>query len=356
MPRSLRIAAVAACSLLGLAGCGSSEPTSAAPSSTSPGAAAATSTATTSAPPAGGATSSPTTAAPSSTPAASSSAAPTAVPAAPLPTVVVSTPVLGAVVRDIVGTAAKVTVLMGNGVDPHDWAPSAKDIAAVGTAKLVVVNGLDLEAGFDETLDQASAKGVQVFRASDHITPRATADSHDHDHDHDHGAEDPHLWLDPIRMADVATALGAALDAAGIPTAGRAATAADGLRALDARIRDQLAGIPAARRKLVTGHESMGYFADRYEFELVGAVVPSLSSQAEVSAKELAELKRTIATEKVTVLFTEIGTPKATADALAREAGVRVVELATHTMPADGRYATFLTLLANGIAGALGTP
>ncbi len=352
MRRPLPTAFAAAVALVGLVGCGSSD--SSLGSATT--AAATTAAATTAAP---GST---TTTAPSATPAASTTTrAATTVPPAPAHTVVVTTPVLGAIARDVVGGAAKVTVLMGNGVDPHDWSPSAKDIAALGSARLVVANGLDLEENLGETLEQVAAKGVAVFRATDHVTLRTIEEtgaghSHSHSHDHDHGAEDPHLWMDPVRMADVATALGAALDAVGIPTGGRAATVADGLRALDVRVREKLAAVPDGRRKLVTGHESMGYFADRYGFRLVGAVVPSLSSQAEASAKDLAELRRLIATEKVNVIFTEIDTPKATAEALARDAGVRVVELGTHTMPSDGSYATFLTAIATAIAGALGTP
>ncbi|MFM7536097.1 MAG: metal ABC transporter substrate-binding protein [Acidimicrobiales bacterium] len=298
-------------------------------------------------------------------------------PAAPAgPTVVVTTPVLGAIVRDVVGSAATVTVLMPNGTDPHDWSPSAKDVRALRSATLVVDNGLQLEERAVKAIGKATANGVKSFTAAAHIEVRrlvegetgqtgtATSDGHGHDDDHgdDHGGDaaggtaDPHLWLDASRMAKVARALGPALAAVGIDTADRAETTAKALDALDAEVAATIGKIPSERRKLVTGHESMGYFGERYGLRLVGAVVPSLGSQAETSAKQLAALKATIAAEKVPAIFTELGTPAATVAALARETGVRVVELGTHTMPPDGRYSTFLSGIATAIVAGLGAP
>jgi zinc/manganese transport system substrate-binding protein len=127
--------------------------------------------------------------------------------------------------------------------------------------------------------------------------------------------------------------------------------------ALEALHRDaggELAALPHERRKLVTGHESMGYFADRYGFELIGAVVPGLTSQAEVSAADLAALEATIEREGVPAIFTEMGTPAKVVQAIAGDTGVAVVELATHTLPADGTYRTFLMTTAKSIADALG--
>ena len=86
--------------------------------------------------------------------------------------IVVTTSVLGSVVRDLVGDRATVTVLMGNGVDPHDWSPSAQDIETVYAADLVVANGLGLEEGLHDALEEAEAKGIRVFEATDHIDVR----------------------------------------------------------------------------------------------------------------------------------------------------------------------------------------
>ena len=86
--------------------------------------------------------------------------------------IVVTTAVLGSVVEDLVDDRASVTVLMGNGVDPHDWAPSAQDLEAVYAADLVVANGLGLEEGLQDALGQAEAEGTRVFEATDHIDVR----------------------------------------------------------------------------------------------------------------------------------------------------------------------------------------
>ncbi len=266
------------------------------------------------------------------------------------PSVVVTYPILGAVVADLVGDRAVVTVLMGNGVDPHDWSPSAKDIERVDKADLVVANGLNLEEGLQQPLAEAEKRGVIVFRATDHVAIRQTAAGVA---GAGQEAGDPHLWVDPLAMRDVVLALVPALGSVGIDVADRAPALAARLADLDAATRATLAVIPEARRLLVTGHESMGYFADRYGFRLVGAVVPGLTSQGEVAAGQLADLRAAIEAAGVTVIFAEIGTPAAVVQAIGRETGAAVVELATHTLPADGSYATFIGRIATTIATAL---
>ena len=125
------------------------------------------------------------------------------------------------------------------------------------------------------------------------------------------------------------------------------------LLALDAEIRGKVAALPPDRRKLVTGHESLGYFAQRYGFRLVGAVIPGMTSEAESSAAGMGALKQLIRQNGVTVVFTELGTPPRTVEALAREAKVRAVPLATHTLPADGSYFSFERELADTIIKGL---
>lgn len=268
-----------------------------------------------------------------------------------MPAVVVTYPVLGAVVADLVGDRAAVTILMGNGVDPHDWSPSARDIERVDKADLVVANGLGLEEGLEKPLAEAEKRGVVVFRATDHVTVRRRGTDAAGAGSGDGG--DPHFWVDPLAMRDVVLALAPALESVGVDVADRAPALATRLADLDAATRATLAVVPEARRLLVTGHESMGYFADRYGFRLVGAVVPGLTSQGEVSAGQLADLRAAIVSAGVTVIFTEIGTPAAVVEAIGRETGAAVVALPSHTLPADGSYATFIGQIATAIATAL---
>lgn len=279
--------------------------------------------------------------------------------AATRPTVVVSTSILGALVSEIVGDAAEVTVLMPNGVDPHGWEASPKEIEALSSADVVVINGLHLEESLDEAIDAARDSGVRVFEAADHVdviehTEDETEDSHAEDEaDHEHADGDPHIWTDAAAMADVVMALGDELAEAGIDVGDRASVVYERLLALDNELVESVEVVDASDRKLVTGHESLAYLARRYGFELVGAVIPGLSSESEVSAGELAELKDVIAGEDVRVIFTEAGTPDQVVEAIAEETGVDVVVLDTHLLPADGTYDTFMTELVSAIVSAL---
>ncbi len=270
------------------------------------------------------------------------------------PSVVVTTSVLGSVVRELVGDGARVTVLMGNGVDPHDWSPSAKDLEALTKADLAVANGLGLEGGFEKTLDEARQSGVVLVRATDYIEMRRVDGVAESTPDgHTSAAGDPHFWVDPIAMRAVVGALADALGGIGVDVADQAADFQQRLTDLDTEARGILASVPDSSRKLVTGHESMGYFADRYDFVMIGTIIPGLSSQGEVSAGELAALKAEIDDQGVRAIFAEIGTPAAVTEAIARETGARVVELPSHTIPPDGSYFTFIRQIATTVADAL---
>jgi len=273
------------------------------------------------------------------------------------PSIVVTYSILGSVVKDLVGDQATVTVSIPNGLDPHEWEPSAKDIEAINKADLVVENGLDLEQGMLKTLDTARKSGVRFFTAADHITVRHVGEGQgipSDDPDQTVGAPDPHLWTDPLTLKAVVSSLAVVLeDDLGLDIADRAANLENRLDTLDTQVADIAAAVPEANRKLVTGHESMGYFAERYGFKMVGVIIPSLSSQAEVSAADLADLKQAIEANRVPAIFTELGTSPAVARAIGDETGVKVVELTTHALPDDGSYFTFMTNLATTIADAL---
>lgn len=285
-------------------------------------------------------------------------------PAPDQPSVVVTYSVLGSVVRELVGDRAEIEVLMGRGVDPHDWSPSARDMETVMNADLVIANGLGLEEGLVQALEEAARAGVTVFYATDHIEVREVGkddpghkeeeEKHKEEEEKEkHYAGDPHFWVDPVAMKQVVAALTVALAEAGIDVADRGADLEQRLADLDAEVQSILAVVPEANRKLVTGHESMGYFADRYGFTLIGAVIPGLGTHGEVSAGELADLKAEIEHEGVPTIFSEIGTPTAVVEAISRDTGARVVELPSHTLPDDGSYFTFIREIATAVADGL---
>lgn len=272
-------------------------------------------------------------------------------------TIVVTYSVLGSVVKELVSNAANVIVPMPNGLDPHEWEPSAKDIEAINKADLVIENGLGLEAGLGKTLDTARKRGVKFFTASDYITVRHVGPGEGiptGDPDQVVGAPDPHIWTDPLTIKMVVSAMAPAISKElGLDVSNQASAMEKRFDDLNKEVENIIAAIPADSRKLVTGHESMGYFAQRYGFQLAGVIIPSLSSQAQVSAADLAALKKVIADSKVKVIFTEVGTSPAVARAIGDETGVRVIELTTHALSADSSYFTFMRNMANVIAGAL---
>ncbi|OGO29875.1 MAG: hypothetical protein A2Z29_05600 [Chloroflexi bacterium RBG_16_56_11] len=271
--------------------------------------------------------------------------------------IVVTYSVLGSILDDLVGELARVTVSVPDGLDPHEWEPSAKDIETLDRADLVVRNGLGLEAGLEKTLSIARGRGVKIFTASDYIAVRRVGPGEgvpSGDPDQAVGAPDPHFWTDPLAMKSVVSALAFELNNDfGLDVSARAADLQVRLDALDKAIALTVASLPDNDRKLVTGHESMGYFAERYGFKLVGVIVPGLSSQAGVSAASLAALKTAIEDNRVKAIFTELGTSPAVARAIGEETGVRVVEVTTHALPPDGSYFTFMENLAGVIVGAL---
>jgi zinc/manganese transport system substrate-binding protein len=271
--------------------------------------------------------------------------------------IVVTYSILGSIVKDLVGDKANVTISIPNGLDPHEWEPSAKDIETINKADLVIENGLGLEGGMQKTLQVARNNGVKFFTASDYITVRHVGTGEgipSGDPDQAIGAADPHLWMDPLSLKSIVVALAPVLMTDfGLDVSSQAVTMENQLNAINTEVASTVATIPQENRKLVTGHESMGYFAQRYGFKLVGVIIPSISSQAEVSAADLAVLKTAIIDNQVKAIFTELGTSPVVSKAIGDETGVKVVELTTHALPDDGSYFTFMRNIANVITNAL---
>ena len=294
------------------------------------------------------------------------------------PEVVVTTSVLATIVSEIVGDAAVVTTIISDGVDPHDFAPSAKDVERMNNAALVVANGLDLEEGLEDVL--ANLEADRLFVAADHVTTRAlksehSDDEHGHDevtdersdeehsdehhsdeehsdeeHAHDHGGADPHLWLSPFTVSEFVPALATALSGVvGADINGESMVAS--LLQLDADIAAQIDALDAC--ELITGHDELGYFADRYGCEVIGTVIPSATTTAEASAAQIAELESVVTEHDAKAIFVSVGTPKKVAEQIARDTGVPTVELNTHVVGDSENYDQFMRSLTDTIVDAL---
>jgi zinc/manganese transport system substrate-binding protein len=256
-------------------------------------------------------------------------------------TVIATTPVLADITSNIVGDAATVTALIPIGASPHDYAPSAQQATALQNADLVIANGLGLEEGLADLLEAARRDGTNVLEIAPLVDPipfAGTDQAHDDDEDEgeDHEGDDPHFWLDPLRDADAARIIAGEL--AVIAPDGDWAASADRyaaeLTAADGQIRDILSVIPSDGRKLVTNHDSFGYFAERYGFEVVGVVVPGGSTLAEPSSAELAGLVEEIRRTGVRAIFGDTSESADLANAIAGELDqtVEVVQLYTGSL------------------------
>ena len=272
-------------------------------------------------------------------------------------TIVVTYSILGALVKELLGNQANVVVLIPDGQDPHEWEPSARDIETLTRADLIVQNGLGLEGGMEKAFALAKDQKVKFFTASEHITIRHVGKDEgipSGDPDQALGAADPHLWMDPVMMKDVMDALVPQLqNDLQLDVSSQKKVMDQKLDALNLEIVNSISVLPAAQRKLVTGHESMGYFSQRYGFKLIGAIIPSLNSQAEVSASNMFALKQLIKDNQVKAVFSELGTPAAVSDTIGKETGIKVIELTTHKLPEDGSYYSFMRNLAKTIVDGL---
>jgi len=275
---------------------------------------------------------------------------------AELPVVAVTYSVIGDIVSQLVGDNATVNVVIPDGQDPHDFQPSAKDIETINNAALVVSNGLEFEEGLEEVLENIAKSSGNIFMVGEHITVRKIDDGDDHGDDHHdddkHADGDPHLWLSPATMLEMLPALTTALsEAVGADLSAEATALTTKLQDLDGQVESIINSLGECN--LVSGHDEMGYFADRYGCKVIGAIIPSFTTTSEATAGELAELKLLVEQYKVRAIFTGLGTSPDTASQLAKELGIKAVTLSTHYLDGVTNYQEFILNLTNQIAEAL---
>ena len=266
--------------------------------------------------------------------------------------VVATTTMLGDLAANVVGDSGLVEVVIPIGVDPHDFQASAHQVARMDEADLVVANGLGLEEGLGDIL-ASLGEGRPVLTVGQLLGPLHVIEG---------GALDPHIWMDPLQMVTVVGFIAGALEqvAPEGPWRMNADQYGAELEAADAEIQAILDTVPERLRVLVTNHESLGYFATRYGFDVVGVVVPGGSTLAQPSSAHLADLVKVIEQLDVPALFAETTEPASLAESLAAEVGdeVVVVELFIGSLGGPGSGAeTYIDMMrtdATLIAGALG--
>ncbi|AOS64607.1 zinc ABC transporter substrate-binding protein AztC [Actinoalloteichus hymeniacidonis] len=252
-------------------------------------------------------------------------------------TVVVTTNILGDITENIVGDQAQVSVLMAPNSDPHSFGISAQQAAAMERAGLLVYNGLGLEEGVLRNVEAAAEAGVATVEVG------AAVDPIDYTSDESEGQPDPHFWTDPARVAEAVDLIAdQVID--NVPGVDESTIRdnADRYRGevedLDATMADRFAEIPEQHRRLVTNHHVFGYLAERYDFEVIGAVIPSGTTLASPSASDLESLANTIGEAGVPAIFADSSQSDRLAQVLAEQAGidVAVVSLYSESLSAEG--------------------
>jgi ABC-type Zn uptake system ZnuABC Zn-binding protein ZnuA len=248
----------------------------------------------------------------------------------------------------VAGDRFSVEALLPVGADPHEYEPSPLDVAKVSESSLVIANGAGFE-GFLATLVRnaspaGKAGGPVILEASTGLESRAAGAG-------EPAEFDPHFFMDPIFMIryveNIRDAF-IALDAGNTQSfKDNAASYIAELRELDRWIAAEVSRIPQKKRLLVTNHESLGYFADRYGFTILGTILPGVSSSASASARQIAQLTERITRSGVKAIFLETGASARLAEQVASEAGIKTVtELYTHSLSApDGPAPTYVDMM-----------
>ncbi len=263
--------------------------------------------------------------------------------------VVATTNIVADVVGEVAGDRVDLYAMLPIGADPHSYQPTPQDLRALNDADVIFVNGLGLEETMALALDDFVAKTVVVNTGIEAVEFGADLED-DADADHAHEGVDPHSWFSihavEVWTHNIAHVL-SDLDPANAEEYAAAAEAyAAELEALHDELTALVDDIPVERRKFVTDHDSLGYLAAEYNFEIVGAVIPSFSTLAEPSARQLAALQDLIQSTGVQAIFIGTTTRPNQEAQLAEDLGIRIVPIYTGSLSAaDGPAATYIDFM-----------
>ena len=291
-------------------------------------------------------------------------------PAAPLApdqlndklSVVATTSIVGDIVKQVGGELVEVTVLLPIGADPHVYEPAPQDVARISNAQVVFANGAGLEEFLETLIENAGAAdnlvevshGIELKDFGVHLQ-HEHEDEHEHEHDHEHEHEDehehehehenehghkhehqheggdPHTWVSPhnvkVWVENIRSKL-VELDPTHAEIYNTNAHAYQSeLDRLDLWVHEQVALISEENRKIVTDHMVFGYFAERYGFEQVGAIIPGYSTIAAPSAREVAAIEDAIRDFDVRAVFVGETVNPSIAQRVAEDTGIQLVVL-----------------------------
>ncbi|MBM3667129.1 MAG: zinc ABC transporter substrate-binding protein [Actinobacteria bacterium] len=297
------------------------------------------------------------------------------------PTVSATTGIVAGITEQVAGDDAAVEQLIPDSASPHDFALSAKDRAALEDSTLLVSNGAQLETGIP--FEDIDVPQVALADHTGELLAFGEEGGHDHgseeehgeeehgeeehgeeehgEEEHGHSGDDPHVWMDPTRVATAVPAIADALAEADPDNAEgyreRAREYVTELEALDGEVEEQLAEVPENQRELVTSHDALGYFADRYGFEVIATPFPASGPEAEPSAAAIVEVEEAVQASGVPAVFAEETDDPQVLEQIADRTGVEIVDGLLVEAPGDaGSYVEMMRRNAELIAGALAEP
>ncbi len=260
--------------------------------------------------------------------------------------VLTSTTFLADIAQNVAGDRAKIESLLPVGADPHSYQAAPSDVAKISESKVLILNGLEYEHFIESLLENAGGERL-VIEATAGLNPQEDTGS-------EHSV-DPHMWLDPNLVITYAENIRDGLSQADPEGAEVYKSNADAyisqLKELDVWIVEQVSTVPAERRLLVTNHEAMGYFAERYGFEVTGSVIPSFRSNAAPSAQEMARLIDEIKNLNAPAIFLDTADNNILAQQIADETGVMIVDDLHLESLTDGAPApTYIEMMKHNVS------
>lgn len=287
----------------------------------------------------------------------------------PLPTppegplsVLATTTIVADVVASVGGELIELQTLIPAGVDPHAYEPAPADLTAIANADVIFVNGFGLEESLMDLLVNAKCP---IISLSVGIEGRVFGQEELGDLSEGDeirvGQIDPHVWFDPASVENwvgrIRETFGRLDPEHARTITGNSGTYLERLKELDHWIEERVAVLPEGRRLLVTDHLVFGYFAERYGFEMVGAIVPAASTLAEPSARELARLEDQILSLGIKAIFIGAPTNPNLAQSIATDTGVRLIQVYTGSLGSPGSaaddYVSFMRYNVNAIVNGL---
>lgn len=256
--------------------------------------------------------------------------------------ILTTTTILADVARNVAGDRLTVKSLLPAGTDPHSYQPVPQDVAKIGESNVLVVHGAGYE-NFMESLLESAGGNATLIDASTGL--RLLSEEQ---------GTDPHVWLDPNNVVAYADNIRDGLiqyDPEGTEVyAANASAYIDRLTELDAWINGQVAQIEPQRRVLVTNHEAFRYFAERYGFIVVGAIIPSFSSNSAPSAQQMANLIEQIKLHEAPAIFLDASDNPDLARQIAAETDVKVVtDLHLESLTEGGPAGTYIDMMKDNV-------